>query len=109
MSARRATSLFAALAGTIFAVACLNPTVQNAAGSIAGTVTPPSSKATLYAIFTATGDTITVALADTVTGAYRLNVLPPGDYRVTAVGSGLNASKTLTLRNGQDTTGVNFP
>ena len=109
MPTRRAVSVFAALAATVFAFACLNPTVQNAAGSIAGTVNPPSSKTTLYAIFTATGDTITVALADTLTGAYRLSVLPPGTYRVAAVGSGLNASKTLNLRNGQDTTGVNFP
>ena len=109
MSTRRAISLAAALAAALSAVACLNPMVNNAAGSIAGTVTPPSSKTTLYAIFTATGDTITVALADTVTGAYRLTVLPPGTYRVNAVGTGLNVSKTLNLRNGQDTTGVNFP
>ncbi len=87
----------------------LHATVQNVAGSIAGTVTPASAKAKVYAIFTSNHDTVTTALADTTTGAYKLWFLPPGMYTVTAVGTSLNASKSINLRAGQDTTGVNFP
>lgn len=85
----------------------LHATVQNVAASIAGTVTPASAKATLYAILN--GDTVHTALADTTTGAYKLRFLPPGAYTVTAAGTGLAASKALTLRAAQDTVGVNFP
>ncbi len=91
----------------------LHATVQNVAASIAGTVTPVSARAKLYAIFSSNDDTITTALADTLTGAYQLWVLPPGTYTVkavgTALGSTLNASKSVTVRAAQDTTGVNFP
>ncbi len=87
----------------------IHATVQNTAASIAGTVTPPSSHAKLYAIFTSNGDTLATALADTTSGAYKLWFLPPGAYTVTAVGNGLNASKSITLRAAEDTTGVNFP
>jgi hypothetical protein len=87
----------------------LHATVENVAASIAGTVTPASAKAKLYAIFSANGDTVATALADTTTGAYKLWFLPPGAYTVTAVGTSLNVSKSLTLRAAQDTTGVNFP
>ncbi len=91
----------------------LHATVQNVAASIAGTVTPASAKAKLYAIFQSNNDTVTTALADTTTGAYKLWFLPPGTYTVTAVGtasgSTLNASKTITRRAAQDTTGVNIP
>ncbi len=91
----------------------LHATVQNVAASIAGTVTPVSARAKLYAIFSSNDDTITTALADTVTGAYKLWFLPPGTYTVKAVGtasgSTLNASKSVTVRAAQDTTGVNFP
>ncbi len=91
----------------------LHATVTNVAASIAGTVTPASAKAKLYAIFQSSDDTLATALADTITGAYKLWYLAPGTYTVTAVGtasgSTLNASKTVTLRAAQDTTGVNFP
>ncbi len=86
----------------------LHATVQNVAASIAGTVTPASSHARVFAINGS--DTVTTATADTLTGAYKLWFLPPATYTVTAAGTGLTASpKTITLRAGQDTTGVNFP
>ena len=85
----------------------LHATVQNVAASIGGAVTPASSKATLYAILNS--DTVQTALADTITGAYKLRFLPPGSYTVSAAGTGLAVTKTLTLRAAQDTTGVNFP
>ncbi len=97
--------------GVIF-TPVLHATVQNVAASSAGT-TPPADRAKLYAIFQSDNDTVTTALADTVTGNYKLWFLPPGTYTVTAVGtasgSTLNASKTITLRAAEDTTGVNFP
>ncbi len=89
--------------------AVIHATVQNVAASVAGTVTPASAKAKLYAIFTSDNDTVATALADTTSGAYKLRFLAPGAYTITAVGTGLNVSKSLTLRAGQDTTGVNFP
>ncbi len=96
--------------GAIF-TPVLHATVQNTAASIAGTVSPASAKAKLYAILSP-NDTVTTALADTTTGDYKLWFLPPGTYTVTAVGtppSTLNASKSITLRAGEDTTGVDFP
>jgi Domain of unknown function (DUF4382) len=87
----------------------IHATAENVAASIAGTVTPASAHAKLYAIFSTSGDTVATALADTTTGVYKLWYLAPGAYTVTAVGAGLNASKTLTLRDNEDTTGVNFP
>lgn len=87
----------------------LHATVADVAASISGTVTPASAKAKVYAIFTSNGDTVTTALADPTSGAYKLWYLPPGAYTVTAVGTGLNVSKSVTVLAAQDTTGVNFP
>ena len=87
----------------------IHATVENTAASIAGTVTPASARAKLYAIFNSSGDTVATALADTTSGAYKLWFLAPGAYTVTAVGNGLNASKSITLRAAEDTTGVDFP
>ncbi len=91
----------------------LHATVQNVAASIAGTVATVAARAKLYAIMTSDNDTVTTALADTTTGAYKLWFLPPGAYTVTAVGtasgSTYNQSLSVTVRAGQDTTGVNFP
>lgn len=87
----------------------LHATVEDVAGSIAGTVTPASANAAVYAILNATGDTLGRDSADAATGAYKIWFLPPGEYTVAAEGSGLSASKTVTLRPAQDTTGVDFP
>lgn len=87
----------------------LHATVENVAGSIAGTVTPASANAAVYAIVTGTSDTLGRDSADATSGAYKIWFLPPGDYTVAAEGSGLSVSKTLTLRPAQDTTGVDFP
>ncbi len=104
-------ALTAALALVATAAAC-NPgstSGGNYAGSVAGTVSPPASKTTVRAIFISTGDTISAALADTVNGGYLLQFLPPGAYTISAKGTGINLSKSFTLRSGLDTTGVNFP
>lgn len=90
----------------------LHATVQNVAASIGGVVTPAASKASLAAVATS-GDTVATALADTLTGAYKLRFLAPGTYTVsvlgTATGSTLVGSKSVAVRAAQDTTGVNFP
>ncbi len=90
----------------------LNATVQNVAASIAGIVTPASSKASLAAV-ASSGDTVATTMADTLTGVYKLRFLAPGAYTVsvlgTASGSTLVGSKSVTVRAAQDTTGVNFP
>lgn len=91
----------------------LHATVQNVAASIAGTVATVAARAKLYAIMSSNNDTVTTALADTTTGAYKLWYLPPGAYTVTAVGtasgSTYNHSLSVTVRAAQDTTSVNFP
>ncbi len=91
----------------------LHATVQDVAASIAGTVATVAARAKLYAILSSNNDTVTTALADTTTGAYKLWYLPPGTYTVAAVGtasgSTYNHTLSVTVRAAQDTTGVNFP
>ena len=86
----------------------LHATVTDAAGSISGTVTPASSNATLYAI--AGTDTVGTAFANTTTGAYTLQFIPPGNYvvGVKATGFQVAVSSALVLANAQAMTGVNF-
>ena len=85
----------------------LHASVRDVAGSIAGTVTPANSKARLYAILGT--DTVTSALADTVTGAYKLWFLPPGSYTVGAAATGFQTqSKSATGAEAQAVTGVDF-
>ena len=85
----------------------LHATVADVASSIAGVVTPASSKTTMYAILNS--DTVQTAIADTITGAYKLRFLPAGAYTLKATGTSIAVTKTLTLRAAQDTTGVNIP
>lgn len=85
----------------------LHASVRDIAGSIAGTVTPITAKAHVYAIMN--GDTVTSALADSITGTYKLWFLPPGSYAVAAVASGLvTQSVSRTVADGQAVTGLNF-
>jgi hypothetical protein len=80
---------------------------SDVASSIAGVVAPANATATVYAL--AGTDTVQGAEADTLTGAYTLRFLPPGAYTLLASGINLSITKSITLRAGQDTTGVNFP
>ncbi|HYW50281.1 MAG TPA: DUF4382 domain-containing protein [Gemmatimonadaceae bacterium] len=91
----------------------IHATVQNVAASIAGTVTPAASESNVYAVSKVDGDTVATAIADKVTGAYKLWFLPPGAYEVsakaTAVGSTFTASKDVTVAASENATGVNLP
>lgn len=92
--------------GVIF-TPVLHASVQDVAGSIAGTVSPASANAHLYAIMN--GDTVTSALADPTTGAYKLWYLPPGSYTVAATASGYqDGTANTTVAPSQNVTGVDF-
>jgi hypothetical protein len=94
------------LIGVLF-TPVLHATVRDVAGSIAGTVSPANAKAQLYAIMN--GDTVTSAMADTLTGAYKLWYLPPGSYTVAATASGYqDATASTSVAEAQNVTGVDF-
>ena len=85
----------------------LHASVRDVAGSIAGTVTPVSARARLYAIMN--GDTVTSALADSVTGSYKLWFLTPGSYSVAATATGFTTQTASTsVAEAQNVTSVNF-
>lgn len=85
----------------------LHGTVSNVAGSIAGTSSPDTLHAQLFAILGT--DTVATALADTMTGAYKFWFLAPGTYTVSDTAPGYkNATQTVTVGPGQDVTGVDF-
>jgi hypothetical protein len=65
----------------------INGTYRNVAGSISGTVTPGDSRAQLFAIRNGT-DTARTTFADTLTGAYTLQFMPPGTWTVVATAAG---------------------
>jgi hypothetical protein len=90
----------------------LHAVVTDIAASIAGTVGPAAAAATkpsVYAI--ANGDTVSSAVADSATGAYRLWYLDPrvSPFNVVVVATGYQTqNRSVPVRNAQDTTGVNF-
>jgi hypothetical protein len=86
----------------------IHATVMDVAGSIAGTVSPASSKAGLYAIQGL--DTIATASADSLTGAYTIRFLAPGMYKVLARAVGFQDATrdSVTVENSQAVTGVDF-
>lgn len=92
--------------GVIF-TPVLHATATDLSGSISGTSLPVEARGHLFAI--QGSDTVTSALADTVTGAYKLWFLPPGTYTVadSAVGY-TTATQTVTVGNSQQVTGVDF-
>ncbi|MEK7667644.1 MAG: DUF4382 domain-containing protein [Gemmatimonadota bacterium] len=90
----------------------LHAVVTDIAASIAGTVGPAAAAATkpmVYAI--ASGDTVSSAVADSATGAYRLRYLDPrvSPFNVVVVATGYQTqNRSVPVRSAQDTTGVNF-
>ena len=85
----------------------IHATVQDLAGSIAGTSSPASAHGVLYAIQGT--DTVGTAAADTTTGAYKIWFLAPGAYVVADSAAGFKtATQNVTVGNGQAVTGVDF-
>lgn len=86
----------------------IHATVMDVAASIAGTVSPASSRAGLYALQGI--DTIATAAADTLTGAYVLRYLAPGIYSVLASATGYQSGVTndIVVGQSQAVTGVDF-
>jgi len=85
----------------------LHASVMDVSGSIAGTSLPVAARGHLFAILGT--DTVTSALADTVTGAYRLSFLPPGTYTVADSAAGYTTGiMTVTVGSAQNVTGVDF-
>jgi hypothetical protein len=85
----------------------LHASAMDVSGSIAGTSLPISARGHLFAILGT--DTVTSALADTVTGAYLLSFLPPGTYTVADSAPGFTTGKmTVTVGNAQNVAGVDF-
>ena len=90
----------------------LHAVVDDIAASIAGTVGPSAVAALKPAVYAIVGsDTVASAQADSATGAYRLRYLDPrvSPFTVAVVATGYQTqSRSVPLRNAQDTTGVNF-
>lgn len=90
----------------------LHAVVTDIAASIAGTVGPAAAAATKPSVYgIANGDTVSSAVADSATGAYRLRYLDPrvSPFNVVVVATGYQTqNRSVPVRNAQDTTGVNF-
>lgn len=85
----------------------IHATVQDVAGSIAGTSSPASAHGVLFAILGT--DTVATAQADTLTGDYVLRFLAPGTYTVADSATGFQtATQSVIVANGQAVTGVDF-
>ncbi len=88
----------------------INGTYRNVAGSISGTVTPAAARAQLFAIRNG-NDTARTAFADTLTGAYTLQFMPPGTWTVaatSAVGYGNAQVDNVMVGESQAVTGVDI-
>ena len=87
----------------------INGTYRNVAGSISGTVTPAEARAQLLAIRNGT-DTARTTFADTLTGAYTLQFMPPGTWTVVATAAGYGDGQVTNVMVGelQAVTGINI-
>ncbi len=87
----------------------INGTYRNVAGSISGTVTPADAKAQLWAIRNNT-DTARTTFADSLTGAYTLQFMPPGTWTVVATAVGYVDGQVTNVMVGesQAVMGVDF-
>ncbi len=74
----------------------INGTYRNVAGSISGTVTPAAARAQLFAIRNGT-DTARTTFADTMTGAYTLQFMPPGTWTVVATAAGYGDEQVIDV------------
>ena len=96
-----------ALAALVFVPGALHAQT-NISGDIAGTVTDPSGAAVPGATVTAT-DTSTGAVKVVKTGdagAYRVSLLPPGDYTISVADAGFTTTRlNVTVQIGQITSG----
>lgn len=91
----------------------LHAVVSDIAASIAGTVGPSAAAALKPPVYAIVGnDTLASAQADSASGAYILRYLDPRVAPITvtvgAVTGYSSQSRSVPLRNAQDTTGVNF-
>lgn len=90
----------------------LHAVVQDIAASVAGAVSPAAAAAVKPSVYAIVGsDTVASAQADSATGAYRLRYLDPrvSPFTVAVVATGYTTqTRSVPLRNAQDTTGVNF-
>ncbi|MCZ6756482.1 MAG: DUF4382 domain-containing protein [Gemmatimonadetes bacterium] len=74
----------------------INGTYRNVAGSISGTVTPAAARAQLFAIRNGT-DTARTTFADTMTGVYTLQFMPPGTWTVVATAAGYGDEQVIDV------------
>lgn len=85
----------------------IHATSQDVSGSIAGTSSPASAHGMIFAI--QGPDTVGSAVADTVSGAYKIFFLAPGTYLVADSAAGFKTDTlTVTVGPGQAVTGVDF-
>jgi hypothetical protein len=84
-------------------------TYRDVAGSISGTVTPAGAKAQLFAIRNG-NDTARTTFADTLTGAYTLQFMPPGTWTVAASADGYADEQVDNVMVGESqvVTGIDF-
>ena len=77
-------------------------------GSISGTVSPAASAASVFAVQGT--DTIGTASADITTGAYSIQTLPPGTYKVVAkaVGYQNGVVDNVLVGDSQAVVGIDF-
>jgi len=87
----------------------IHATYRDVAGTISGTITPASAKAPVFAIRNGT-DTARTTFADTLTGAYTLQFMPPGTWTVAASADGYGDAQVdnVVVGESQDVMGIDL-